>query len=166
MEFNPNHLYHVYNRGNRRIPIFYRPENYEYFLKKIAHHIAPFSDIIAYCLMPNHFHLMIRTNDDLIGQELNYSLGVMLRSYTRAINKQEQQVGSLFQSNTKAKVLNESFSYPLRCFNYIHLNPLKAGLVKHLAQWEYSSYLCYIGNKSSDLIHPEIAKELIDIDFD
>ena len=59
MNFENGDLYHIYNQGNNKIPIFYSRENYIFFLKKIKLHLLPHADIIAWCLMPNHFHLML-----------------------------------------------------------------------------------------------------------
>lgn len=166
MNFESNKFYHVYNRGNRRIPIFYRNENYLFFLEKIKRHVLGHAKVLAYCLMPNHFHLLIFTNQDLKDKTLNHDIGIMLRSFTRAINKQESQVGSLFQQATKAKCLDSDDSYPLVCFNYIHLNPLRAGLVKNLIDWEYSSYPVYASDNSKhDLIDRKSTQSLLDIDL-
>jgi len=66
MKYEANTIYHVYNQGNNKQKIFFKPENYQYFKRKIAGHIKPYADILAYCLMPNHFHLLIRTNDKAV----------------------------------------------------------------------------------------------------
>ena len=117
MIFKPNHIYHIYNQGNNRQKIFFNRENYLFFLKKIGEHILPFADILAWCLMPNHFHLMIavRADDqsDRVSflkdnnspghyKKLNNSIATMLSSYTRAINIQQKRTGSLFREGTKA----------------------------------------------------------------
>ena len=117
MIFEPNHIYHIYNQGNNRQKIFFNRENYLFFLKKIGEHILPFADILAWCLMPNHFHLMIavRADDqsDRVSflkdnnspghyKKLNNSIATMLSSYTRAINIQQKRTGSLFREGTKA----------------------------------------------------------------
>ena len=62
MQFESNHIYHLFNRGNNSQRIFFQRDNYLFFLQKIRTHILPFADILAWCLMPNHFHLMIYTN--------------------------------------------------------------------------------------------------------
>lgn len=163
MNFSQNHLYHIYNRGNRSIPIFYQERNYDFFLHKLKVHISPYADILAYCLMPNHFHLLIKTHENSF--DLNDQIGIMLRSYTRAINNQEGQVGSLFQSGTKAKDISHKEGLPLICFNYIHLNPLRAALVDNLLKWPYSSFLFYAGSEINNLVSKESATDYIDIDF-
>ena len=118
MEFFENELFHVYNRGNNQQKIFFRPENYIYFLKKVRKFILPACDILAYCLMPNHFHFLIYADFRTIqtiaisGKERNiFSEGVrnLLQTYTKAINKQNNATGSLFQQNTKAKPAFKGF---------------------------------------------------------
>ena len=63
MYFEPGGIYHIYNQGNNRQPVFYNRENYIYFLRKLRIHILPFADVLAWCLMPNHFHLMAEVKD-------------------------------------------------------------------------------------------------------
>jgi putative transposase len=62
MNFETGHLFHIYNQGNNQQQIFLKDENYFYFLNKIEEFVLPFADIFAYCLMPNHFHLMVYVN--------------------------------------------------------------------------------------------------------
>ncbi|RZT97496.1 putative transposase [Ancylomarina subtilis] len=117
MDFESGHIYHILNQGNNRRKIFFKRDNYLYFIKKIRTHILPYADIIAWCLMPNHFHLMVHVNNTEItvnpntGNEklrsINSSIAIMLHSYTRAINKVENTSGSLFRARTKAYCLDK-----------------------------------------------------------
>jgi len=111
----------------------------------------------------------------------NQSIGIMLRSYTNAINKQEKRSGSLFRKQTKAECVNcskgltPSFinsksgvllsvpytEYPQACFNYIHNNPVKAGLVKKPTDWEFSSAKDYAGLRKELLIKKEITQRFV-----
>ena len=171
MHFEPREFYHVYNRGNNRQPIFFNERNYLFFLKKVKKQLLPFSEIIAYCLMPNHFHFLLRPNDNGLKerntfggkpmQELAYRIGILLSSYSQAINKQNNTTGSLFQQKTKAKILYEvnnggRISYFEQCFHYIHQNPLVARMVKNLPDWPYSSYPDYTGLRNGTLCAKEI----------
>jgi putative transposase len=216
MNFETGNLYHIYNQGNNRQKIFFSRENYLFFLNKIKNHILPHADILAWCLMPNHFHLMVyvhdleievggsaeignaeigsttlsratntntntNTNTDRIRtakiQTLNKSIAILLTSYTRAINIQENRSGSLFKPHTKAECLTKadgitpSFygshinvripekEYPQVCFNYIHQNPVNANLVKLPEEWEFSSYPDYCGIRDGKLINRARAVE-------
>lgn len=171
MNFVQGEFYHVYNRGNNRQPIFFNERNYLFFLKKVREQLLPFSEIVAYCLMPNHFHFLLRANEDGLKernsfggksmQELAYRIGILLSSYSQAINKQNKTTGSLFQQKTKAKILYEAdngsrISYFEQCFHYIHQNPMVARVVKNLPDWPYSSYPDYTGLRKGTLCAKEI----------
>jgi putative transposase len=175
MEFFENELYHLYNRGNNKQRIFFNPENYLYFLKKVRISILPHCDILAYCLMPNHFHFLINSDKRTVakktiaGTERNLlSEGVrnLLSSYTQAINKQNSTTGSLFQQNTKAKWIQKGSNlYDLLCFHYIHQNPIKAKLVEKMEDWEYSSFKDYCGMRNGSLCNKQLAIQLLDINM-
>jgi len=166
MHFTPNNVYHIYNRGNNKQLIFFSDRNYCFFLEKIKAQLSPVCEILCWCLMPNHFHLMVYATGKSCHerssfggkpmQELPYHIGVLLSSYSQAINKQNGTIGSLFQQKTKAKCitgtgrdaesdLNASGNYLITCMHYIHQNPLKANLVSQLEDWEYSSFKQYMG---------------------
>jgi hypothetical protein len=117
--------------------------------------------------MPNHFHILIIIKEDINTEQINKNIGVILRSYTRTINSELNKTGSLFQQNTKAKILNTSDynhpdeNYALYCFYYIHQNPIKAGLVNKLEDWEYSSFKDFIGLRKGTLVNINLARELL-----
>lgn len=167
MHFEENSLYHVYNRGNNKQRIFFCDENYLFFLRKVRACLLPYCDVIAYCLMPNHFYFLIHAKkagvltdptapSGQIGggipmQPLVRKIGTLLSSYTQAINKQENRTGSLFQKKTQARKLDISEGYPFICFQYIHQNPMKAGLVTKMEDWLYSSFRDYVGLRNGTL---------------
>lgn len=176
MEFHPNHLYHIYNRGNNQQPIFFTEANYLFFLQKIRMFILPHCEILSYTLMPNHFHLLIYTDERItktkqIGATnrniLSEGIRNMLQTYTKAINQQNQTTGSLFQQNTKAKCLDDgSINYGLTCFHYIHQNPMKANLVLKMEDWGYSSFKDYAGLRNGTLCNRELAFSILGIEKD
>lgn len=177
MEFYPGHIYHFYNQGNNRDKIFFETENYLFFLKKIEYHICPYADNLAWCLMPNHFHLLIKVKDDypsppkLDNSEkrvdlLNKDIGSFQGSYTQAINKKYKWSGSLFRSRAKAKSsenIRTRDNYALNCFFYIHQNPIRAGLVKRMEDWEYSSFRDYAGLRNGKLCNKELTLDLLNL---
>lgn len=195
MDLSGGNLYHVYNQGNNRQKIFYRKSNYLFFIRKIKEYILPYAEVFAWCLMPNHFHLMLYVNKEVLPisekgssaklRTINNSIGIMLRSYVRAINKQEERSGALFRQTTKAECINcedkflPSFimadgvskininyredQYPQVCFNYIHNNPIKAKLAHSLLGWDYSSAQEYYGGVRYGLVNKDFAIEYIDI---
>jgi putative transposase len=171
MHLIPDEYYHIYNRGNNKQLVFFNHANYLFFIQKIRDQILPVADMIAYCLMPNHFHFIIHSNENSIQerksfggkpmQEFTYRLGILLSSYSQAINKQNNTSGSLFQQKTKAKILIEEteerrISYLENCFFYVHQNPKEAGVVKNLIDWPYSSYLDYTGIRNGSLCNKEL----------
>jgi putative transposase len=183
MNFEPNHIYHIYNQGNNRQKIFFTRENYLFFLKKIGEHILPFADILAWCLMPNHFHLMVALSDRVSTfkvknspghYQLNSAIAILLRSYTRAINIQQDRSGSLFRERTKAVWLgsiegeklkyrsstNQAEEHLQTCFRYIHENPVEAGLAKQVNDWEFSSAPEISGICERSLVNRKLIEEL------
>ncbi|MCC7244985.1 MAG: hypothetical protein IT269_04870 [Saprospiraceae bacterium] len=178
MHLHPNRIYHVYNRGNQRQRIFFSRANYLFFLGKIRRYWLPYCDILCYCLMPNHFHWLIKTNDlttqiypkfnaeKSIIRYTNFSWGTqqLLTSYTKAMQKQENFTGSLFTQNTKAKQVSGQWSwddYTQTCFRYILNNPVKAGLVRHPGDWEFSSYRDFAGWRDGTLCNQEVAADVL-----
>ncbi|MCX6198837.1 MAG: transposase [Bacteroidetes bacterium] len=143
MELTDGNVFHIYNRGNQRQQIFFTEANYQYFLQKMANALLPHADLLAYCLMPNHFHWLVQIKSDSEGSNIyaaNFSkaMAILLRSYARAMQRQQGFTGSLFQQNSKSKILTTENDV-LTCFNYIHQNPVKASLVQKANAWEYSS---------------------------
>jgi putative transposase len=132
-------------------------------------HILPYADILCWCLMPNHFHFMLYTKESLKKNELNNNIGVMLRSYTRAINKSYDRNGSLFQQKSRMKLItnyNRKQSdevYDLICFHYIHQNPLLSDLVKKLEDWEFSSFRDYIGERTDSIVNKTLAYQIMNL---
>lgn len=161
----PEQLYHIYNRGNNSQLIFYSEKNYLFFIKKLRVHLSKHLEILAYTLMPNHFHLLVSTKRNFDQKAYSNDLRVLLSSYTRAINKQERRTGSLFQQNTKSKSLrvDQDGNYPFTCFHYIHQNPMKAGMVVKMEDWSYSSFLDFIGKRNGTLCNKEMAINLLDL---
>ena len=92
---------------------------------------------------------------------------MLLSSYSKAINKQEGRTGNLFQQKTKALCVSESKDgTPQTVFHYIHQNPMKAGLVNKMEDWEFSSLKDYLGLRNGMLCNRDLAKQYLDLDFD
>ncbi len=174
MNFQPNTIYHIYNRGNQQQPIFFSRDNYLYFLHKVRKYIVPRCSILNWCLMPNHFHFLIYTTEQsamfltntiIPAQQLTEGIRLLLSSYTKGIQKQQAFTGNLFQQKTKAKcVSDQKGSYALTAFHYIHQNPYTAGLVPKMEDWEFSSFPDYINKRNGTICNKELAAELLDLD--
>jgi len=143
----PGSYYHLYNRGHNRQRVFFERENYLYFLKQFRHYVAATTvHVLAYCLMPNHYHFLIYLREaDLAAAMRRFTL-----SYTNAINRRYDRGGNLLQGRFQTLPVDRD-DYLLHLTRYIHLNPVKAGLVAHPAEWEFSSYLDYVELRSGTL---------------
>jgi len=172
MHFEEDHIYHIYNRANETV--FYSRENYLYFIDNTRRLIYPFCDILAWCMMPNHFHFLIQANLKTITlagekhrptlQVLSKNLGTLLSSYTQALNKSKKRKGKLFAHNTQAKLItHQGNEYLKRCFFYIHQNPLEAGLVSNIEDWKYCSFPDYAGLRNGTLCNISRVQEMLNI---
>jgi putative transposase len=153
-------IYHIWNRGVNHGSIFLEDENYRYFLKLYIHHIEPVVATYAYCLLPNHFHLLIRTRteDDQRAYRQAIQVGLarslspsqafsnFFNAYVRAFNKRHGRTGGLFEDRFGRKLVQTDV-YLSQLVTYIHQNPLKHGLVDNLQDWRYSSFDALANNR-------------------
>lgn len=137
----PGALYHVTARGNARSHIYRDDTDREDFLTTLAGVVKRFGWVChAYCLMGNHFHLLIETPKPNLSQGMRQLNGV----YTQHFNRRHRRAGHLFQGRFKA-ILAERDSYLLELARYIVLNPVRAKLVKSAAHYPWSSYRATLG---------------------
>jgi REP element-mobilizing transposase RayT len=145
----PGRYYHVYNRGNNRENIFLEERNYHYFLGLYLKYIEPVADTFAYCLLRNHFHLLIRAKThrqnenhqtiELTPREIQQQFSNLFNSYAKAINKAYNRSGSLFQKRF-GRIEVTSNRYFLALISYIHFNPQKHRFAEDFRDYPYSSY--------------------------
>lgn len=141
----PGAFYHVLNRGLERRAIFLADRDYQKFLKRLSEIHNQYKIIIhAYCLMPNHYHLYVETPEANLQKALRY----LNSSYTITFNKIRKRQGPLFQGRYKA-LLVEKDAYSLELSKYIHLNPVKAGLVEKAEDYLYSSFRYYLNEHAN-----------------
>ncbi len=151
--YTADEYYHIYNRGVNRQPIFFEDRNWVFFLRRLCKYFTPDrADNIAYCLMPNHYHLLVYLKANDFSHKVMQPFGT---SYTKAINKEQGRVGALFQGRFKGKHI-EKDRYLLHLSRYIHRNPVETGLVSLPVEWEYSSYRDYIGQRNGTLPKPSV----------
>lgn len=149
-------FYHIYNRGVNFAPIFFKQKNWAFFLHRLRGYFDPDQAvIIAYCLMPNHYHLLVYVKCENFGKAVMQPFTV---SYTKAINKQEGRVGPLFQGPYRA-IPVENNRYLIQLSRYIHLNPVRHGFCDSPGDWEFSSYPEYTGLRKGMLPKPDIVLE-------
>jgi len=185
--FDPNFYHHTYNCGVEKRSVFLNEKDYQRFLDTIAYYLhdqtlsyAQFQDlneeaknayrqlnpkglatlrvkIVAYCLMPNHFHLLIKPAKE--GGVTRFASDIA-NSYTRYFNIKNERVGNLFQGTFKTKEITNDASF-LQVSRYIHLNPLISsqtnpdGRLKKLENYPYSSYAEWIAVRNPQLIDQE-----------
>ncbi len=132
--------YHVMNRGAGKKNIFHGKKYYQLFLKILGEiHDRHQIKVHAYCLMPNHYHLLINTPLGNISKGMKYLNGV----YTQQYNKLQKTDGSLFRGRFKS-ILADANEYLLALSRYIHLNPVVAKMIKLPEQYQWSSYAAYL----------------------
>lgn len=137
----PDALYHVTARGDRREAIFDDDQDRRQFLATLEQVVDRFNWVChAWCLMDNHYHLLIQTPDGNLSRGMRQLNGV----YTQASNRRHRRVGHLFQGRFKA-ILVDSDAYLLELGRYVVLNPVRAGMVKDPADWPWSSYRASVG---------------------
>jgi len=144
-------LYHVITRGNNRGRIFRSNEDHQRFLGLLNKQKAkrPFY-LYAYCLMPNHLHLLIEMIEDPISRIMQ----ALLTAYSRYHNRKYKKVGHLFQGRYKG-ILCQTDSYLAELVRYIHLNPVRAKIVRWPKDFAYSGHLTYLGLEGSRLVDTE-----------
>jgi len=152
----PGIPHHVTQRGNRRQQTFFSVDDYQSYLELMSEWCRKYSvEIWAYCLMPNHVHLIAvpETKDGL-----NLAIGEAHRRYTRRINFREGWRGHLWQGRFSSFIMEER--YLLACARYVELNPVRAGLVKKPEEWRWSSARAHMKGKDDILVQ---TKPLLDI---
>jgi putative transposase len=158
-------VYHIYNRGVNKMPIFRTQSNYQYFLKLFFERVGPMVDTYSWCLMKNHFHFMIRIKsraeivqqlsavmepDRLIGLNPSKQFSNLFVAYAIAFNKQEKRKGTLFE-RPFGRIEVDSLKYFKDLVVYIHRNPVHHGFVGHPKDYEWSSYHNYFSVNPSGI---------------
>jgi REP element-mobilizing transposase RayT len=134
--------YHIYNRGNNREKIFYSEEQYQFFLEKYSEMVHPFVNTYAYCLLPNHFHFLIKVDHvdpRSTCDQPSHIFRKFFQLYAIWLNKKQNRQGSLFTKYFR-RIEVSSDEYLHRLVHYIHLNPVKHGIVKDFKTYPYSSF--------------------------
>ena len=154
--FLPNQYYHIYNRGAHRIDIFRNDADYTFLLKLVKKYAEKYAiSIIGYCLMHNHYHFLLRQNNDI---QISIFMQAVFNVYSKAFNSKYQLSGTLFEGPFRA-IHIDRMEYLLHLCRYIHRNPLEAGIVVKPEQWHYSNYLEFIEQREGTLVDREFVKE-------
>lgn len=168
-----NQLYHCYNQGNNKEKIFISDEDYLIFLRLIRLYIFPQCDILAWCLMPNHFHFLFHTTlqsvaevklGNILSQNLTNALRLVLSKYAQVFNENYSRTGSLFRQKTKFKDISDGEQgYDITILNYIHQNPVTSLLVSDACEWPYSSAREFAGTRKGTLTNVKLARQILQL---
>lgn len=149
IQFTKGGFYHIYNRGAGRLSIVREQRNYVYLLQLMKQVSSECEHtIIAYCLLPNHYHWLVRQDGDT---PISLLPKRVFGSYSQAFNKAYQRSGTLFEGTFRATVVGTK-AYLRHLCRYIHTNPVKHGLVSAPELWLYSNYLEWIGQRDGTLV--------------
>ena len=158
----PSHYYHFYNRGNNKENIFVEEDNYLYFLRLIKKYLLATVDIYSYCLLPNHFHLLLRIKDDeALPEELrngkttvHQAFSNLFNAYSKAFNKKYARTGSLFQKHPKRIRIKDEV-YLRNLIVYINTNPDHHNIAD-FSTYTFSSYQALISSKPTLLKRDQV----------
>ncbi len=163
-----NSFYHIYNRGNNGVNIFAEEKNYVYFLKKYIKYIHPFVDTFAYCLLRNHFHIIVRIKGErelqnIIPKENIMSLEAFVskqfshffNGYAQGFNKMYERTGALFESPFRRLKIDHVANLK-NVIAYIHFNPQLHKMIDDFRNWKHSSFVQYLSADTTRLKKDEV----------
>jgi len=185
-------MFHIYNHAVGKENFFNSTDNYNFFLLKFKKYLQNYIDIYAYCLMPNHFHFVIKVKskeyiinelnrlnrptrflkprrsynsetENFIPKIISRQFSHFFNSYAKAYNKKNNRMGSLFKNRFNREPIEDE-NYLKKVIIYIHNNPVEAGFVKKQSEWKYSSYNSIISNKTTLLKRREVIELFEDLE--
>jgi putative transposase len=143
-------LYHVIVRGNQRQKTFISQSDYRAYIERLARYRKKYGYVLhAYCLMPNHVHLLVESSE----HPLSKFMQGLQQSYSQYFNHRHRQSGHVFEGRYKA-IICQKDQYLLELIRYIHLNPVRAGMVKSPELYRYSGDHAYLQGKGSEIVDP------------
>ncbi|MES2794325.1 MAG: hypothetical protein V4683_00095 [Bacteroidota bacterium] len=184
-KFEEKEFYHVYNRTVDKSPLFANQGNYVYFLHRLDFYLSDFINVYTYCLLGNHFHLLIEikeeisiranilkfefenpnkilskksnkfANDKLVHDIVSHQFKKFFQSYSMSFNKQQNRIGTLFQKPFKRAIVDDN-NYFTNLIQYIHQNPQKHGIIDDFRNYEWSSYQRILLEKPTKLFKNQV----------
>ena len=146
----PNMPHHIVQRGHNRDVVFVEEQDYQYYLDNLIEWSGKLGlSVLSYCLMTNHVHLIILSNEDRTG--ISQLMKRLAARQTRHVNRLEKRTGSLWDSRFKISPI-ETDEYLLRCCRYVELNPVKAKMVASADEYSWSSFLEKIGQSKRGIV--------------
>ncbi|MFT3980161.1 MAG: hypothetical protein QM687_06790 [Ferruginibacter sp.] len=181
-DFYEGGIFHVFNRTNNRELLFISDENRAYFLKQFAKYLQPFLETFCWCLLPNHFHFLVRVREHIAITEhldsidhsllrpierkylagevsaellLEFEWKRFFTSYSMAFNKKQQRKGNLFHRPFK-RVHIDNDDYFTQAVIYIHANPAKHNICSDFSKYKWSSWMSALSSKPTLLSREEL----------
>ena len=155
-DFIQGEYFHLYNRAVDGTLLFIEKDDSRYFIDKMIPKIKEYSaSVFAYCLMPNHFHFLIKQNSD---KAIFQIFNDVNNSYVKHFNFNYKRRGRLYQGNLNHKQVKDD-KYLIALCQYIHFNPVKAKLVNKIEDWEFSNYSEWIRKRNRGLFDDELLKK-------
>lgn len=171
--FHKGYFYHLFNRGINQELVFKSRRNYMFFLRRWQEYIGDLVDVYAYCLLPTHFHFLIKvaedaasvsnpfrvTNTDMldINKILEKQFELFFRSYAQAFNKENKRSGSLFKKRFKRIYIDDESYYP-NLVHAIHINPVFHQIVEKPNLWHFSSFDAFLTDKPTRVQRSDMLK--------
>jgi len=150
--FVDNCFYHIYNRAVDKRTIFYSDQDFQYFIEKMIFFKEKNSvKILAYCVLPNHWHFLLKSTSQVGSSGISKFISLLSNSYTKHFNLSKDHSGRIFQGPFKSKLVSDD-NYLRVLINYINLNALKHKIVKDINDWDYTSHHNYIGKERYNLV--------------
>lgn len=162
--FEPDRVYHIFNRGNNREKLFYTPGHYQMFLDLYQKFPGTLADTYSYCLIPNHFHFLIRIDDRAEPGDFVRQMRRWLITYSMTVNREMDRRGHLFTRPINRILVTDEF-YLKHLIRYIHLNPVKHGICKNCDDYKYSSYRAFLSKYPDSILSKEDALEFFNADL-
>ena len=174
---NQNEIVHLYNQGNNRKKIFNDRQDYLKFLSLFRKFVSTHCTVIAYCLMPNHYHFEMELNESgvvvipvgsLEISRFGNGVRILQSMYAKYYNTRYRRSGSLFRQKAKLSPCESTINrhnHSLIVFEYIHKNPVRAGLVEKADQWPYSSLQEYMKKTEKNIVDTDFLGDLLSIDI-
>lgn len=165
----PGNYYHLYNRGINGESIFREERNYLKFLELYSNFVHPVVDTLAYSLLGNHFHLVIKPREfcrhecsiysfigdtKLVPERISKQFSHFFNSYAQGFNKMFERTGALFETPFRRKLVDNTM-YLDQLIHYVHSNPQSHGLIGDYREWPYSSYRNYRSPAGASIISDE-----------
>jgi putative transposase len=185
ISLQPGGYYHIFNHAVGKENVFREDENYQFFLRKFSKRITPFADVAAYCLMPNHFHFLIRIKSfevleylwkdkpekkkakrifhklpiaplyEMLDEIIVTEFANLFNSYAQAYNRKYFRQGALLKESFQRKGINDS-DYLVKVICYIHNNPVDHGFAGRRENWKYSSYNATMANGKTNVLRDDV----------